>query len=120
MSKTSDIEKVVEQALESQPERREASQANQRLALEAILNEREYQRGRWGTQHDRKHTPSDWYVILSVWMGKLAQETPLFQGAFDVRKFLKRLAQLGAISAAAYEALSEKDPQPSEQKQETT
>jgi hypothetical protein len=82
--------------------------AAQRTALDAIIKEREYQRQRWGPDHDEEHTPGEWYLILSVWMGKLANETPMFQGVanYDEAKFLKRLAQVGAIAAAAYEAIS--------------
>ena len=76
-------------------------------ALEAILQERDYQRERWGDDHDKDHGPDAWYLILGVWFGKLANETPSFRGAsyYDKLKFLKRLAQIGAIAAAAYESL---------------
>jgi hypothetical protein len=103
-----------------QEERRDPKNVAQRLALDAILLERDYQRGRWSNDHDRTHTPADWFTILTVWVGKLALETPLFQGGvFDKKKFMKRLAQLGAITAAAYEALSE-DEAASAPPQETT
>jgi len=93
---------------EPQEERREPVLEAQRLALNAIIEEREYQKNRWGPDHDKKHTPEEWHVILSVWLGKLANETPMFQGEayYDKAKFLKRLAQMGAIAAAAYEAIS--------------
>lgn len=80
----------------------------QRKALDAVFKEREYQKERWRPEHDAKHTPEEWHIILSVWMGKLANETPLFQGddTFKKAKFLNRLAQIGAIAIAAYEALS--------------
>lgn len=91
-----------------QEERRDPKAEAQRAALDAILKEREYQRRRWSSEHDEEHTPGEWHAILSVWMGKLANETPLIQGEdyYDKAKFLKRLAQVGAIAAAAYEAIS--------------
>lgn len=77
-------------------------------AWDAIVTERTYQKQRWSPEHDKSHTPEEWHIILSAWMGKLANETPLFQGEayYDRKKFLKRLAQIGAIAAAAYEAVS--------------
>lgn len=97
--------------MENQPkeqtERRDPTLLSQRAAIDALIAERDYQRERWKEDHDRKHTPEDWLVILSVWLGKLGNETPMFQGAFDKSKFLKRLIQLGAIAVAAYESFSE-------------
>lgn len=92
---------------ESDQERRNPETEAWRKALSAIIEEREYQKKRWGPERDRGHTPEEWHVILTVWMGKLAFETPTFQGgsSYDKAKFLKRLAQVGAIAAAAYEAL---------------
>jgi hypothetical protein len=92
----------------SRTERRDPKADAQRAALDAIIQERSYQKTRWKPEHDKDHTPEDWHIILSVWMGKLANETPLFQGEsfYDKKKYLKRLAQVGAIAAAAYEALS--------------
>lgn len=79
-----------------------------RAALDAIIEEREYQKTRWTPDHDMQHTPEEWHIIMSVWLGKLANETPMFQGEsyYDKKKFLKRLAQIGAIAAAAYESIS--------------
>jgi len=89
-------------------ERRDLETKAQQAALDAIIKEREYQRKRWRPEHDKKHTEEEWHTILSVWMGKLANETPMFQGEgfYDKAKFLRRLAQVGAIAAAAYEAIS--------------
>ena len=89
-------------------ERRDPKAEAQRVALNAIIQEREYQKTRWRPDHDKAHTPEEWHIILSVWLGKLANETPMFQGEgyYDKQKFLKRLAQLGAIAAAAYETLT--------------
>jgi hypothetical protein len=90
------------------PDERSPEAEAQRAALDAIIQEREYQKTRWKPDHDKSHTPEEWHVILSVWLGKLANETPMFQGEayYDKKKFLKRLAQMGAIAAAAYEAIS--------------
>jgi len=80
----------------------------QRQALDEVLKERDWQREQWSTQHDREHGPADWLNILSVYTGKLAYETPLYkQAGYDREKFKKRLAQIAAISIAAWEALSE-------------
>lgn len=77
-------------------------------AIDAIIEERKYQRQHWSLTHDKEHTPEEWYIILGVWSAKLANETPTMAGEayYDRQKFLKRLAQIGAIAAAAYEAIS--------------
>lgn len=101
------LSSLEQEAQKPAEERRGSENEAQRVALKAIIEEREYQNKRWGPDHDKKHTPEEWHVILSVWLGKLANETPMFQGEayYDKAKFLKRLAQMGAIAAAAYEAL---------------
>ena len=89
-------------------EKRDPKLEARRKALDEIVKELDYQSQKWGAEHDKKHTPEEWHVILTVWMGKLAQETPMFQGEayYDKAKFMKRLRQIGAISAAAIAALS--------------
>jgi len=90
-------------------ERRDPDRESRRRALDEVIEELEYQDQRWGMTHDRQHTPEEWHVILSVWLGKLAQETPMFQGGnkYDKAKFQKRLRQIGAIAIAAHAALSD-------------
>ena len=90
-------------------ERREHSLRRQ--AMNAILEEREYQRERWSTEHDREHGPGEWLNILSVYVGKLAYETPLYKmKGYSREAFKKRLVQIAAIAMAAWEALSEGAP----------
>jgi len=88
-------------------ERRSQDLSPQRLALNTVLKERDKQRGQWGPEHDREHDVTDWHTILSVYLGKLGYETPLYQQAgFDKEKAKKRLVQISAIALAAVEALS--------------
>jgi hypothetical protein len=93
-----------------QDEKRTAALSLQRAVIDALIEERNYQRERW--RDVCQHEEEDWLTILAVWMGKLAQESPLYQGAYDRSKFLKRLIQLAAISVAAYEGLIETKPTP--------
>jgi hypothetical protein len=93
---------------EPSEEQRDRKLQARRKALDEIIEELKYQDKRWGKDHDTKHTPEEWHIILTVYLGKLAQETPMFQGggAYDKAKFQKRLRQIGAIAAAAHAALS--------------
>lgn len=79
----------------------------QKAAIDAIVVERDYQRSLWSTEHDKKHSPAEWMNILAVYQGKLAGEVPWYRGTTNVEKFKKRLIQIAAIAAAAYESLSE-------------
>jgi len=75
---------------------------NERLALDAVVKEHEYQKERWGTSHDQEHTPEEWLNILAVYLGKLGSETVAFQGlGYDPEKFKKRLTQIAAIALSA-------------------
>ena len=75
--------------------------------LDLVLTERDYQRQRWTDEHDKKHTPTEWFAILTVYMGKLASETSPYKNDTPQSNiaFLKRLTQLTAIGLAAQEAL---------------
>lgn len=88
-------------------ERRDPELSIQREAIDRIVEERKYQRQRWGSSHDQRHTPEEWFIILQVWMGKLGRECPFYSGEdwYERPQFLKRLVQVGAIAAAAYEAI---------------
>lgn len=78
------------------------------LALELVAHEREYQRTRWTTAHDAHHTPIEWLAILTVWIGKAAMASPIYQAPGNSRQeFIKRLAQVAAICTAAIEAMLE-------------
>jgi hypothetical protein len=72
------------------------------------LEERDYQLQRWTVEDDRAKTPEEWLSVLSVYMGKLAMETPQYQRSnFTMAKFRKRVQQLAAIGAAILEATDE-------------
>ena len=89
-------------------ERRSDDLSPQRIALNAVLKERDKQRAQWGAEHDKTHDVTDWHTILSVFLGKLGYETPLYQQTgFDKEKAKKRLVQISAIALAAVEALTE-------------
>lgn len=72
-------------------------------AIRYVIEEREYQIRKWGSNHDATHTPEEWINILTVYLGKTAKETNVFEGSEE--KFMKRLIQLAAISVAAIEAI---------------
>lgn len=79
-----------------------------RAVLDRVLEERDYQRTRWTLEHDREHTTLEWSGILSVWNGKVASTTCLYQDQRDpkaLEAFKKRTTQLAAICIAALEAL---------------
>ena len=82
----------------------------QRQAIDAILKEREYQRQRWSD--DQRKTMVQWIGILAVYVGKAAQETPLYREN-ALESFRKRIVQIGAICAAI---LEETDGRGEEQK----
>ena len=75
--------------------------------LDLVLSERDYQRQRWGDDHDKGHTLAEWLAILTVYMGKIANEVPPYRESSPqaTAAFLKRLAQLTAIGLAAQEAV---------------
>ena len=74
-------------------------------AIKDILGEREYQRRRWSIEDDAAKTPEYWLGVLTIWLGKAGQETPVYQGAnYSRERFRKRVTQLGAICATILEA----------------
>jgi hypothetical protein len=94
---------------DAEEDRRQLENSRQRISLEAVIREREYQRRRW--QHsDQMHTAVDWVTILTVWLGKAASEIPPYRMHNDPegrKAFRKRLLQLTAIGLAALEATDE-------------
>lgn len=88
-------------------DRRDPGGQKARAALQAVIDEREYQRHRWDTPHDRQHSRAGWLTILNVWMGKTAENVAPYAAADDkesLRGFRKRLTQIAAICLAALEA----------------
>jgi hypothetical protein len=76
--------------------------------LQDIVEERERQRRVVaGAQQDSERSPGDWVGILALWLGKAAQETPLYRGSFSRRMFRSRLIQIAAICLAALEAIDD-------------
>ena len=87
-----------------QEERRDNDKV--RAVLDRVLEERDYQRTRW--MSDKDHSPRDWTVIMTVWLGKASSNTYPYHYADDpdaVKAFKKRVTQLAAICLAALEAL---------------
>jgi len=82
---------------------------HQRQALELLYREMEFQSERWGSEHDKEHTPEEWMTIIMVYVGKAAHQTaPYTEGSDPNRsnqQFKKRLVQLGAICASALAAM---------------
>jgi hypothetical protein len=82
--------------------------AELRKAIDEVLEERAFQDKKWGRSHDVEHTPEDWVAILTVYLGKVAYETPLYQHGPPRKEILrKRLCQVAAIAIAAMEATGE-------------
>jgi hypothetical protein len=78
-----------------------------RKVLDGIIEERDYQRKRWEPDHDKSHTPEEWLLILSVYMGKSAMATKMYRGKTDIENLKKRLTQMAAICMAAIESLED-------------
>jgi len=82
-------------------------EGSRRLVIDAILQERDYQLHRWTVEDDRRKTPEEWVSILSIYLGKIAMETPQYQNDnYSEERFKKRVQQLTAIGAAILEATS--------------
>lgn len=95
---------------DAEEDHRQTESFRQRAALEDVLRERLYQKDRWGTPHDTKHSAEDWVTILTVWLGKTASELPSYRLHDDPegrKAFRKRLVQLTAIGLAALEAIGD-------------
>ena len=78
------------------------------LAAKKVLHEREFQRQRWSTDHDKQHSTSDWVSILAVYLGKAAISSEPYCATNDSKSkelFKKRLIQLSAICIAAIESM---------------
>ena len=74
-------------------------------AIKSILGERDYQRRRWSIEEDKSKPPEYWLGVLSIYLGKAGQETPVYQGQnYSTERFRKRVTQIGAICATILEA----------------
>lgn len=81
----------------------EASKRQAR-AIRGILAEMGYQRQRWSIEADKAKPPEYWLGVLTIWLGKAGQETPVYQGSnYSRERFRKRITQLGAICATILE-----------------
>lgn len=87
------------------PERR--ADARLRRIVSLIAREREHQRRRWTDEADKRRTPADWIAVLSIFIGKAAMETPLYQAKLSTTSFKKRIVQIAAICMAILEAIDE-------------
>lgn len=87
-------------------------EASRRFVIDSILQERDYQLQRWTVDDDRGKTPEEWVSILSIYVGKIAMETPQYQNQnYSEERFRKRVQQLTAIGAALLEAASPPIPE---------
>lgn len=74
-----------------------------REALDTVVAEREYQRRRW-SENDSTRTPEEWVSVLSIYLGKISQETPTYKGAaYNRIRLRERMIQLSAITLSALE-----------------
>ena len=69
--------------------------------VDDVLQERDYQRGRWSVEDDVLHSDCEWVTILITWLGKAGSAAR----SGDKSTLRKRLVQVAAISMAAVEAL---------------
>ena len=96
------------ESIELVEDRRELDLVVQRAVLDRILKEREYQRSRWGDDHDLGHSKEDWLIILTTYLGKAASDSHPYRSKDDpesLKAVKKRLIQTAAICMAALEAL---------------
>lgn len=57
-------------------------------------------------EEDQLRPVNDWPGILSIYLGKASQETPLHRGgSYNKRMFRRRIVQVAAICLAILEAL---------------
>jgi len=92
------------------PAKMEAEPTVFQKVFDRVLEERSYQRKRWTSEHDKKHSPLEWSGIMSVWNGKVAKATHLYRNPDDpasLKEFKKRVTQLAAICIAALESVEE-------------
>ena len=76
-----------------------------RQAVDQVVSEREYQRNRWDDVNAAR-TPDEWVVILSIYLGKLARESPAYKGkAYDSQRFQQVLREIGALSICSLEMM---------------
>lgn len=63
-----------------------------------IKKEREYQDGRWGKDHDLRHSPNDWAAFTMRYLAKTTNEhiTP--------SDYRKNMIKVAALAIAAIEA----------------
>ena len=72
-----------------------------------VTREREHQRRRWTDEADKRRTLAEWVAVLSIFLGKAAMETPLYQAKLSTTSFKKRIVQIAAICMAILEAIDE-------------
>lgn len=70
--------------------------------IEAVIRERQYQDGRWGTDFDDKNTINDWTTYLCRYA---TRGTRIDDGPHE---FLVHLIKVAAIAMAAYETYARK------------
>ena len=103
-------EQKIDPDLQAEQDRRDADAAHRRKAVQAVLEERDYQTKRWTLEHDRKHSSQDWASIMAVYVGKVASTTYPYDYTDSPQgkeSFRKRTTQLAAICLAALEAIDE-------------
>ena len=101
---------TIDPDLQAEQERRDADAAKRRRAVDAVLEERVYQKGRWTPEHDKKHSTQDWASIMAVYTGKVASSTYPYDYVDSEQgkeTFKKRVTQLAAICLAALEMVDE-------------
>ena len=100
----------IDEDLQAEQDRRDAEAATRRKAVQAVLEERDYQMKRWSFEHDKKHSSQDWASIMTVYLGKVASTTYPYDYTDSPQgkeSFRKRTTQLAAICLAALESVSE-------------
>ena len=91
-------------------DRRSKENGVMRAAMSRLVSEREFQKRRWSVENEARKDPNEWVALISMYAGKLAQESPAYkQGAFDMQRFLQRAVELSALSMTLVEKLSDMD-----------
>jgi len=62
-----------------------------------VVDERNYQQGKWGDKFDEKNTPNDWISYITKYAGQ-AVTMP-----WDASKFREQLVKVACLCAAAVE-----------------
>ena len=73
---------------------------SQHIVVSAVIDERTYQDGKWGTIEENPHTVGEWLLILE---GELAEAKAAWLKASNMRPTLAEVRQVAAVAIACLE-----------------